>query len=208
MLHASFVYDTLQYVRCKSSVTRHLYSLFINLANTLRRHPFAGTIDFVDTDESTLTKGSGEVEPTKWKVTAEKHCGGKDIVAWADGVNSTYGTRHPPASNIAFCKEECDKHDECAGFVLLAYDCDRCGYKAGQCDFWQSGPFYYDSYSLDFRSTCYEKVKPGSETTTESPNATATEAPKIDSASSSCVASPGAAAVVAALAMGAVLAAV
>ena len=79
-------------------------------------------------------------------MTKGKSCGGSDIIQWDDGSSANWGT----VSGITECKNECDKHVECAGFVNV--------YSTGICGYWKRGPLKLnDEYGIN--GDCYIKTK-------------------------------------------------
>ena len=78
----------------------------------------------------------------RYKLWPGFHCGGISIKQWSDRTNSEYGK----ISNISICKEICDVHDECAGFVHRTTD--------KICSFWKKAPF---KPVFKRNRNCYEK---------------------------------------------------
>ena len=86
-----------------------------------------------------------------YQVTKEHSCGGIDIKKWDDKTNSNWGLH----KGISRCKDECDQHDECAGFVVIHSLFPTCGH-------WKRSPLNLTQEHGTDRD-CYVK-KTGSET--------------------------------------------
>ena len=63
-----------------------------------------------------------------YKITNGYSCGGIPIRQWKDGTHAKWGM-HKGLSN---CKNECNQHTECKGFVAV--------HSTGVCGHWKSGP--------------------------------------------------------------------
>ena len=71
---------------------------------------------------------------------------GNDITQWDDGTSSNNGIE----KDLTKCKEECDIHSECAGFVSK--------HSSGICGFWKRGPLALTQEFGPDR-TCYVKME-------------------------------------------------
>ena len=80
-------------------------------------------------------------------MTKGKSCGGSDINQWDDGSSANWGT----VSGVTECKNECDKHAECAGFVNV--------YSTGKCGYWKKGPLKLKVHDFGTDRDCYMKIK-------------------------------------------------
>jgi len=82
-----------------------------------------------------------------YQVTKSHSCGGVDIKKWDDGTNSNWGLH----KGISRCKDECNKHDECAGFVVIHSLFPTCGH-------WKRSPLKL-TQELGKDRDCYLKEK-------------------------------------------------
>ena len=107
--------------------------------------------------EKTSTKPSLIIEDTtkqhrrnaneikiRYKVIKGYSCGGKPIHKWKDGSHAFWGMH----IDLSKCKEECNEHTECEGFVAV--------HSSGVCGHWKSGPLTMtEQYGKD--RDCYKK---------------------------------------------------
>ena len=79
-----------------------------------------------------------------YKVIKGYSCGGKPIRKWKDGSHAFWGMH----IDLSKCKDECNKHTECEGFVAV--------HSTGICGHWKSGPLTMtEQYGKD--RDCYVK---------------------------------------------------
>ena len=110
--------------------------------NELVNTPTKPSLILEDTTKQ-YRRNAKEIE-IHYKVIKGYSCGGIPIQKWKDGSHAFWGMH----IDLSYCKDECNKHTECEGFVAV--------HSTGTCGHWKSGPLTMtEQYGKD--RDCYMK---------------------------------------------------